>query len=80
MIIELALSGMLQCTLVHQQLVREKLNCFYTCTDTTKEFASTLKQYRCPKVLYADRPGLPFKDQDRKGNKWTKAQIEKYKD
>ena len=78
MIIELALAGMLQCTLVHQQIVNEDLNCFYTCTDTTKEFASTLKQYKCPKTLYADRPALPFKDRDRKGNKWTKEQIEKF--
>ena len=80
MIIELALAGMLQCTLVHQQIVNEDLNCFYTCTDTTKEFASTLKQYKCPKTLYADRPALPFKDRDRKGNKRTKEQIQNYKD
>ena len=71
---------MLQCQLVHSMIVREDLHCFYTCTDTTKEYASTLKQFSCPKKLYEDRPALPFKERDRKGNKWTEEDFEKFKD
>ena len=53
MIIELAMAGMLQCSLVTQRIKGEDLYCFYQCVDTTREFASTLKNYRCPKTLYA---------------------------
>ena len=78
--IELVLAGMLQCQLVHSMIVKEDLHCFYTCADTTKEYASTLKQFSCPKKLYEDRPALPFKQRDRKGNKWTEEDFEKFKD
>lgn len=75
--IELVMAGYLQCSLAAQIIVNEDRKCFYQCRDSSKEFASTLKQYQCPKTLYADRPALPFKERDRK-NKWTKEEIEKY--
>tara|TARA_B100000780_G_C21096047_1_gene442039 strand:+ start:473 stop:661 length:189 start_codon:yes stop_codon:yes gene_type:complete len=56
MIIELAMAGMLQCLLTKQVIVGPDLNCFYICKNGTKEYASTLKQYRCPKTLYVDMP------------------------
>jgi|TARA_B100001094_G_scaffold19804_1_gene16858 predicted Rossmann-fold nucleotide-binding protein len=62
MIIELAMVGFLKCQLVKQEIVDEDRKCYYICVDTSKEFASTLKQYQCPKVLYEDRPALPYKD------------------
>lgn len=62
MIIELAMAGFLKCQLVKQEIVDEDRKCYYICVDTSKEFASTLKQYQCPKVLYEDRPALPYKD------------------
>ena len=77
MIIELAMAGMLQCSLVTQRIKREDLYCFYQCVDTTREFASTLKNYRCPKTLYADRAALLFKHRDHKANKWTEEDINK---
>ena len=49
MIIELAMAGMLECTLVTQKIKDDDLYCFYQCVDTTREFASTSKQYFCPK-------------------------------
>ena len=77
MVIELAMAGMLQCSLVTQRIKREDLYCFYQCVDTTKEFASTLKNYSCPKTLYADRAALLFKDRDYKANKWTEEEIDR---
>ena len=77
MIIELAMAGMMSCQIVHKQIVKEDLMCFYTCKDSTREFASTLKQYQCPKVLYVDRQALPFKDGDFQKNRWTDAAIGK---
>lgn len=62
MIIELAMVGFLKCQLVKQEIVDQDRKCYYICVDTSKEFASTLKQYQCPKVLYEDRPALPYKD------------------
>ena len=44
MVIELAMAGMLQCFIAHKQIVEDDINCFYQCVDTTKEFASTLKE------------------------------------
>jgi|TARA_B110000046_G_scaffold8595_1_gene8737 hypothetical protein len=76
--IELVMAGYLQCQLVHQMIVKEDLHCFYQCTDTTKEYASTLKQYSCPHKLFEDRPALPFKEQDRKGNRWTEDDYKKF--
>ena len=76
MVIELAMAGMLQCFIAHKQIVEDDINFFYQCVDTTKEFASTLKEYQCPRVLYVDRPALPFKERDRKGNKWTQEQMD----
>jgi hypothetical protein len=80
MIIELAMAGMMSCQIVHKEIVKEDLMCFYTCKDSTREFASTLKQYQCPKVLYVDRPVLPFKERNFKKNKWTKEAIQKVTD
>ena len=77
MIIELAMAGMLQCSLVTQRIKREDLYCFYQCVDSSREFASTLKNYRCPKTLYADRAALLFKDRNYKLNKWTDADIDR---
>jgi|TARA_B110000444_G_scaffold201183_1_gene192970 hypothetical protein len=77
MIIELAMAGMLSCQIVYKEIVKEDLMCFYTCKDSSREFASTLKQYQCPKVLYVERPALPFKERDFKGNKWTREAIDK---
>ena len=77
--LELVVAGYLQCQIVHSMIVEEDLHCFYTCVDTTKEYANTLKQFTCPKTLYADRPSLPFKERDRKGNKWTEEDFEKFK-
>jgi hypothetical protein len=77
MIIELAMAGMLSCTIVHQDIVEEDLYCFYTCTDSSREFASTLKQYTCPTTLYTERSALPYKERDFNGNKWTKKAIDK---
>ena len=51
--------------------------CFYTCKDSSREFASTLKQYQCPKTLYVERTALPFSERDFKGNKWTDEAIER---
>ena len=51
--------------------------CFYTCKDSSREFASTLKQYQCPNILYVERKALPFKERDFKGNKWTNEAIER---
>ncbi len=79
MVLELAVAGMLQCSLKQDMIVEDDLLCFYQCTDTTKEFARTLKEYSCPQRLYVDRAPLPFRDRDYKGNRWTKEQIEKYK-
>lgn len=76
--LELAVAGMLQCSLKHEMIVKKDLLCFYQCVDTSKEFARTLKEYSCPTRLYADRMPLPFRDRDYKGNRWTKEQIEKY--
>ena len=61
MVLELAMAGMLQCSLVTQRIKGEDLYCFYQCVDTTREFASTLKNYRCPRTIYADRAALLFK-------------------
>ena len=77
MIIEIAMVGMLKCTIVHKEIVKEDIMCFYTCKDSSREFASTLKQYQCPKTLYVERPAMPFKDRDFRGNKWTKEAIGK---
>ena len=44
MIIELAMVGFLKCQLVKQEIVDEDRKCYYICVDTSKEFASTLKQ------------------------------------
>ena len=76
MVIELAMAGMLQCFIAHKTIVEEDINCFYQCADTTKEFASTLKEYQCPRVLYVDRKPLPWKERDRKANKWTQEQMD----
>ena len=78
MILELAVAGMMSCYLKKDIIVRDELLCFYQCMDTTKEFARTLKQYSCPTTLHVDRQALPFSKRDRKGNRWTKEQIEKY--
>ena len=64
-------------SIVHKEIVKKDLMCFYTCSDSTREFASTLKQYQCPKVLRVDRSALPFKERDFKKNKWTKEAIDK---
>lgn len=77
MIIELAMAGMMSCQVVYKEIVKEDLMCFYTCKDSSREFASTLKQYQCPKVLYVERPALPFKERDFNKNKWTKEAIDK---
>tara|TARA_X000001036_G_scaffold437245_1_gene482162 strand:+ start:1217 stop:1417 length:201 start_codon:yes stop_codon:yes gene_type:complete len=62
MIIELAMVGFLKCQLVRQEVVGPDRKCYYLCQDTSKEFASTLKQFQCPKVLYEDRPALPYSE------------------
>ena len=77
MIIELAMAGMLQCSLVDQRFKNEDIYCFYQCQDSSREFASTLKNYRCPKTLYADRAALLFKHRDHKAKKWTEEDINK---
>jgi len=77
MIIELAMAGMLQCSLVDQRYKNKDLYCFYQCQDSSREFASTLKNFNCPKTLYADRAALLFKDRDWKNNKWTEDSIRK---
>ena len=80
MMLELAVAGMLQCSIKNEMIVEEDLLCFYQCIDTTKEFARTLKEYSCPNKLYVDRMPLPFRDRDYKGNRWTKEQMEKFKE
>ena len=80
MIIELAMAGMLACDIKEEMIVNEDILCFYQCRDSTKEFARTLKEYQCPRKLYVDRNPLLFKERDYKGNKWTKEQIEKFKE
>ena len=80
MVIELAMAGMMACTIKEEMIVKGDILCFYQCKDTTKEFARTLKQYQCPSTLYVDREPLPFKERDSKGNRWTKEQIQKYKE
>jgi len=76
MVIELAMAGMLQCVIAHKKIVEEDINCFYRCTDTTKEFASTLKEYGCPKKLYVERDALPWRDRDIKAGRWTQKQMD----
>ena len=44
MILELAMAGMLQCSIKNEMIVEDDLLCFYQCIDTTKEFARTLKE------------------------------------
>ena len=78
MVIELAMAGMLQCSLVDQRYSKQDLFCFYQCHDSSREFASTVKNYNCPKTLYADRAALIFKDRDFKKNKWTEEDIQQY--
>ena len=77
MIIELAMAGMLECSLVTQKYKKEDVLCFYMCQDSTREFARTLKNYQCPKTLYADRAALLFSDRDYKANKWTEEDIDR---
>ena len=79
-LLELAMAGWLSCTLVKNITVDYDRMCFYQCRDTSKEFAKTLKQYQCPKTLYVDRPALPFKKRDYKGNRWTEKEIESFKE
>ena len=62
MLLELAMAGFLTCNLYKQEIVGEDRQCYYKCTDTSKDYASTLKQYQCPKRLQVDRPPLKFKD------------------
>lgn len=61
MLLELAMAGYLQCNIVKREVVGPDLKCWYTCIDGTKDFAKTLKQYRCPDKLYVDRPPLTWK-------------------
>ena len=77
MIIELAMAGMLACDIKEEMIVNEDILCFYQCRDSTKEFARTLKEYQCPRKLYVDRNPLPFKERDRKANRWTQEQMDK---
>ena len=77
MIIELAMAGMMSCSIVHKEIVDEDLMWFYTCKDSSREFASTLKQYQCPKTLYVERQPMPFKQRDFQSNKWTRKAIER---
>lgn len=62
MIIELAMMGWLQCFIDKVEIVEDELKCYYTCQDTSKEFASTDKQFSCPDKLYVDREPIPYKD------------------
>ena len=62
MIIELAVAGYLQCHIDTMKIVGDEIKCYYICQDTSKEFASTGKQFSCPKKLYVDRDPIPFKD------------------
>lgn len=66
MVLELAIAGYLSCNLILQRIEGEDKQCFYKCSDTSKEFASTLKQFQCPRRLYVDRPPIPFKDREKK--------------
>ncbi len=65
MIIELAMAGFLKCQLVKQEIVKQDRKCYYVCSDTSKEFASTFKQFQCPDVLYEDRPALPYSQREK---------------
>ena len=65
MIIELAMAGFLKFQLVKQEIIDKDRNCYYVCSDTSKEFASTSRQFQCPKVLYEDRPALPYSQREK---------------
>lgn len=77
--IELAMAGLLACSIQFQAIKDLDRMCFYQCTDSTKEFVSTNKEYQCPKKLYIEREPLKFKDQDWTSNRWTKEQVEQMK-
>tara|TARA_B100000927_G_C16469930_1_gene471123 strand:- start:2043 stop:2285 length:243 start_codon:yes stop_codon:yes gene_type:complete len=77
--IETVMAGLLACTIQFVAIKDEDRMCFYQCRDSTKEFARTNKEYQCPNKIYVERPALKFKDQDWKGNRWTKEQVEDMK-
>ena len=77
--IETVMAGLLACTIQFVAIKDEDRMCFYQCRDSTKEFARTNKEYQCPNKIYVERPELKFKDQDWKGNRWTKEQVEDMK-
>ena len=80
MILVLAMAGLMSCSIQFTAIKDEDRMCFYQCTDSTKEFARTNKMYQCPNKIYVERPPLKFKDQDWRGNRWTRQQVEDMKD
>ena len=77
--IELAMAGLMACSIQFQAIKAEDRMCFYQCVDSSKEFARTNKEYQCPNKLYIDREPLNFRDQDWRGNRWTREQVEQMK-
>ena len=74
--LKLAMAGLMVCSLKYNGINDTDRMCFYQCQDSTKEFASTNKQFQCPPKLYVERKPLKFKYRDFKANRWTKEQIE----
>ena len=62
MLLELAMAGMLSCTVSATEIEGEDLLCYYVCQDTSTEFARTNKAYSCPKRIYVDREPIPWRD------------------
>ena len=79
-IFDLAMAGLMACSIQFNVIAGDERMCFYQCKDSTKEFARTNKEYQCPNRLYVERKPLPFKEQDWKNNRWTRDQVEDMKD
>ena len=62
-------SALLSCSLSYSEIENEDILCYYTCQDTSTEFARTLKQFSCPKRLRVDRPAIPWRDRLKYDNK-----------
>ena len=77
--IELVMAGLMSCSIQFVAIKDEDRMCFYQCKDSTKEFARTNKEYQCPNKIYVERPPIKRKDQDWKGNRCTKEQVEDMK-
>lgn len=55
--IELAMTGMMMCTVVAQPIIETgERQCKFKCQDSTIVYVSTNKQYMCPSVIWEPLP------------------------